>query len=569
MTVRALVYIHNRVHLPALMPVLECLRDSNRFQVAVSVHPLPEDIIAPLHDEDLDVLRSLRNVEWVETPALWNPDLAFTGDVIPFRMEGCRHVVNLGHGLLSKGTYFTNRIQAARENLSDLLCVPGPYHRERLLEGGRVHIPIVATGFPKLDPLFRERTFPREALLRRFGIPPEADVLLYAPTHNAELSAVPVLGETVANFAKEGRHLLIKLHGGSDPAWVSMHRELARRQENVHFIEEPDLTPWMSAADLMISDVSSAFMECICLDKPVVLINNPQQTGFGQYDPGDLEYVWRDVGDEAATPEEAEAAVEHALAHPEERSQRRRWVARQLLADREGRAAERVVEAALELLTHGRDTFPHPPVPKRGVCVVSRAARPSPLLEDVSQDDTTGPVDYIALPAAAVEHPDQAVERLLEEIAAGQKPYVMFSRGTIMGWNRWLFRLYNHFRSDPDLALLFPLIGGCPGTAGRAQAPLVPALSAERLVGLPASVKGRDAQEVDRYIRFMYAGGTRRVLRPPPMDIWIARSDADGMEGYLRASLREHKLSKQDLTRAAVARDVCVCLRDRGSQEIS
>ena len=45
-------------------------------------------------------------------------------------LEGCGKIVNVGHGLLSKGQYFTDSDFIHREYLEDLLCVPGSYHRD-------------------------------------------------------------------------------------------------------------------------------------------------------------------------------------------------------------------------------------------------------------------------------------------------------------------------------------------------------------------------------------------------------------------------------------------------------
>ena len=56
-------------------------------------------------------------------------------------------------------------------------------------------------------------------------------------------------------------------------------------------------------------DVSSAFMEFISLDKPVVLVNNPLRTSFIGFDPRDIEYIWRAAGIEIDHAEDIPDAI--------------------------------------------------------------------------------------------------------------------------------------------------------------------------------------------------------------------------------------------------------------------
>lgn len=102
-----------------------------------------------------------------------------------------------------------------------------------------------------------------------------------------------------------------------------MYRLLAKLDENVHYVEEQDITPSLVAADMVISDVSSAFMEAIILDRPVILVNNPLQKHFVHYDPEDIEYRMRDVGIEVSSSNELFEAVQRTFNHPDERKPER------------------------------------------------------------------------------------------------------------------------------------------------------------------------------------------------------------------------------------------------------
>ena len=104
------------------------------------------------------------------------------------------------------------------------------------------------------------------------------------------------------------------------------------------------------AADVVISDVSSAFMEAIALDRPVVLVDNPLQTRYFNYDPDDIEYRWRDVGISVKTADETFAAMDRCFEHPEEKADLRRQYGHKLVGDIDGRASERAALAILTLL---------------------------------------------------------------------------------------------------------------------------------------------------------------------------------------------------------------------------
>ncbi|MFH0881751.1 MAG: CDP-glycerol glycerophosphotransferase family protein, partial [bacterium] len=298
------------------------------------------------------------DVPFVKAPQDWRADVTFMADNVANLLRGCGKIVNVGHGLLSKGQYFTGRDIILRENDSDLLCVPGVYHRDRLLKSGKIRIPVVATGVPKLDPLFSPNCFSRNDLFKQANLDPTRKAVLYAPTFNIELSAIPILWMRIAELVDENTYLIIKLHGSTIREFCEAHMELASRHNNIFFVLQQDITPYLLLADVMVSDVSSAFMEFITLDKPVVLFNNPNRHTYVNYDPSDIEYAWRDeIGLQASTFEETRDAVERSLKWPEEYSPSRRKYADLLLADRSGRASANVIDATEAMLDNRLDRF--------------------------------------------------------------------------------------------------------------------------------------------------------------------------------------------------------------------
>ncbi len=346
---RIVFFFFKNVHIPILLPICEEMQRQGGFDIAFAVFDLGNRSRPTMTPAEMQILEQY-HLPIFEKPGEWNPDVTIIADNVTYLLENCGKIVNVGHGLLSKGQYFTNRETIDRENLEDLLCVPGEYHKERIEQSNRVFIPVVATGMPKLDRLFMPTTASRDELLRNAGLDPSKRVVLYAPTFNIALTSITFLWMRIAQLADENTYLLIKLHSSTQPFFIEHYRELSRENDNIHFIDDPDLTMYMQMADIMVSDVSSAFMEFIALDKPVVLFDNPNISTYKYYDPNDIEYSWRDVGVRASTMEEVIAGVQGSFEHPTEFSERRQQYARKLLADRTGNAAGNVVRCVCDLL---------------------------------------------------------------------------------------------------------------------------------------------------------------------------------------------------------------------------
>ena len=107
---------------------------------------------------------------------------------------------------------------------------------------------------------------------------------------------------------------------------------MAARTPGVIFIDDPNISPCLGGADVMISDVSSVFMEFMALDKPVILFDNPATSRYHGYDPDDIEHAWRDLGTRAASFDETKQALSHVLAHGDDKSAVRRQYAARLFA---------------------------------------------------------------------------------------------------------------------------------------------------------------------------------------------------------------------------------------------
>ena len=191
-------------------------------------------------------------------------------------------------------------------------------------------------GMPKADCLV-DGTYTRNSVLETHGMDPIHPTVMYAPTWTP-LSSLNVMGEeVVSRLVAAGYRVLVKLHENSlDPRvensggidWVSRLTPILNRGHG-HLITASDASPWLVAADVLITDHSSIGFEYLLLDRPVIRIavaDLIQRANIGR------EYV--DLLTSASTTidhaQAVDAAVEQALANPTRQSSARRTVAEDL-----------------------------------------------------------------------------------------------------------------------------------------------------------------------------------------------------------------------------------------------
>ncbi len=350
---KILFYFFKNVHLPILLPLYKALQKElaslpeKNIEIGFSYLPPAPQIRAGLNESELQTLRAF-HVPVYSTPQEFEPDLTFIADSVYPWVQGCGKLVHVGHGVLSKGQYYTDTAIARREEEADLICVPGKHHQaimRRILSK-----PVVATGMCKLDELFAGK-ISREKVLQRYNLPDKRYVL-FAPTFNDELSSIPCVGDKIGEVLPDDDTLLvIKLHPSSKPEYKKMYSQLPARNPRIIYADELDITPFLALCDVMISDVSSAMMEFAALDKPLVLFNNPNWETYQNYNPQDIEFQWRDIGLQVSTLKEMKEAVAQCLQNPASLSQKRQHYTDLLFANKKyGNAAERIVKLALSML---------------------------------------------------------------------------------------------------------------------------------------------------------------------------------------------------------------------------
>jgi hypothetical protein len=212
-------------------------------------------------------------------------------------------------------------------------------------------------GMPKVDCLVNG-TFERDAVIRDLGLDPALPTVLYAPTWSPASSLNAIGAELVQALGRMRINVILKLHdrsrdlrdrysGGVD--WPARLQPLLAPLKGV-LAPGHDISPYLVAADVMITDHSSAGFEYLLCDKPIVRIHRAELIAQAKIHP-DYVALLASVARTAETLPEVISAVEYALTHPSEQSADRRRVAAEMFYKPGGATARSVRElyAALEL----------------------------------------------------------------------------------------------------------------------------------------------------------------------------------------------------------------------------
>jgi len=210
------------------------------------------------------------------------------------------------------------------------------------------------TGMPKADCIV-DGTYRRDRVLESLGLDPGRPTVLYAPTRSPESSLNVMGAELIGAIARLGVNLIVKLHdrqrdlrvpfsGGVD--WPARLQPLLDRRSVL--APGANIAPYLVAADVMITDHSSAGFEFLLCDRPLVRIHLPSLIERANIHPeyvdllASASYSVRGVAD-------ATRAIERGLQEPRAHSPMRCAVARELFYG-PGTATTRVVSQLYEAI---------------------------------------------------------------------------------------------------------------------------------------------------------------------------------------------------------------------------
>jgi hypothetical protein len=203
-------------------------------------------------------------------------------------------------------------------------------------------------GLPKSDCLV-DGTFRRDDVLSGLRLDPALPTVLYAPTWSPASSLNAIGLELVQRLLDLPINVVVKLHDRSrDPRpfysggvdWVAALEPVLRGRRGA-LAPGADVSPYLVAADAMVTDHSSAGFEYLLLDRPLIRIHRPELLTLANVHP-DYVALLASAATSVNSVEETVAAVESGLSSPDAGSAERRAVASDLFYKPGGATARSV-----------------------------------------------------------------------------------------------------------------------------------------------------------------------------------------------------------------------------------
>ena len=296
------------------------------------------------------------DVEWRRFDVYCNADPWATA-----RLRRCARRVNFFHGVAGKYDLDNPHGLPMGYEFYDRVAFVNQDRMTRYLASGVV-TPLQArlVGYPKLDRL-ATGGIDGAAVRTSLRLDPSRRTVLYAPTYSPA-SSLHQSGEAIVRRAAgSGWNVIVKLHDRSldpDPRytggidWRARMRAL-EEAGRISYVESGDSSPFLAAADAMITDHSSVGFEYLVLDRPLIVFDAPGLLEAARINP-DKVALLRSAADVVSTADALGERLRAAAAAPGAMSRERRRVASEMFHD-PGRATERAVALIQELLWR-----PHP-----------------------------------------------------------------------------------------------------------------------------------------------------------------------------------------------------------------
>lgn len=266
--------------------------------------------------------------------------------------------VQIFHGGLSDKVY----VETPKIGLYDLVCFPGEKTRRKVENAGYLKLipnwKIV--GYPKFDPLINNSIEKADLFKDK-----TKKTILYAPTwissdtvmKNVKFSeygesSLPNFGLDIVKELGKKYNLIVKFHNRVYRKKNDIFEQIEAASNEPEFCEsvkcvwDDNILPYMAAADLMVSDISTACYEWFHFDKPILFANPAPE----HYQPSDNifsnTYAWN-AGDVIYKKEDIEPLAAKNLAEDIHKAKRKE-IFEITVYKPDGQATNREVEAIKE-----------------------------------------------------------------------------------------------------------------------------------------------------------------------------------------------------------------------------
>jgi len=178
-----------------------------------------------------------------------DPDVVISCDELSAAPRAALNIC-IFHGLASKAQAFSSLRREAFVDSNTVFAVAGPYYEKLLLDMGVSQERVFVAGVTKFDGMQRK--------------------ILYAPTHNPQLSAIPVVRDRIYEIPNSTVHLHQWIRTGD-----RLHHQQFRSYYPDH-VDREDVSDLITEADVIIGDFGSIIIEAIALGKQAIQVVNPQ-----------------------------------------------------------------------------------------------------------------------------------------------------------------------------------------------------------------------------------------------------------------------------------------------------
>jgi len=345
---RVLFEAASPMSLAVFQPVLDRLKQDDRIDfwfttsdrgwTSASIFGTGDRVISP------------ERARWMKFDAYVNTDFWNT-TWLPRRTRR----VHLFHGVAGKYGLDAPTTIAPVVASFDRLLFPNRDRLERYAEAGlidRDSEQAALVGYPKVDCLV-DGSLNRHRILGHLGLDPRLPTVIYAPTWSP-YSSLAMGEDIVAALYNLGVNVIVKLHDRSNEptrrgsGGIDWQTRLKDRDRRIHVASGFDASPYLFAADALVTDHSSVGFEFMLLDRPIVVVDCPRLISRARINPEKVELL-RGAADVVASGQELGPAVRAALDNPTGHSARRRAIARSLFYGAGG-ATSRAVASIYELL---------------------------------------------------------------------------------------------------------------------------------------------------------------------------------------------------------------------------
>jgi hypothetical protein len=298
-------------------------------------------------------------VTWIEREAAkWRRfDLLMNAD--PWgtvSLRRCRRRINFFHGVAGKFDLDCPAGMPAGFDTYSKVAFANRDRMERYLAAGIVTASQAAlVGYPKLDALVQGAFDPAD-VRRGLGLDPARTTILFGPTWSAA-SALHIAGEAIIEaLIAAGFNVIAKLHDRSlqtserFTAGIDWRARLSRFATTGAFAlaSGADSSPYLAAADAMVTDHSSIGFEYLTLDRPLIVFDAPDLAQAARINAAKITLL-RSAATVVRTPVELVAAARAELAAPARLRDARRRVALEMFHE-PGTATARALGLCYALL---------------------------------------------------------------------------------------------------------------------------------------------------------------------------------------------------------------------------